>query len=165
MQLVVADTGPLNYLVLIGHINLLPRLFGKVVLPKEVYGELTSDKTPALVREWIAGSPVWLETRDAPSQDPSGSALINIDPGERAAILLALSIHADLVLKDDRRGVSAAERSGLRVTGTIGILDLAAERKLVDFSEAIQRLESTNFRRREALLNVLLKKHRKDEGA
>ena len=114
----VADTGPLNYLVLIGHIDLLPRLFGKVVLPKEVHRELTSGKTPVPVREWIAGSPVWLEIKDAPSQEPSDSSLSNLDPGERDAILLALSIHADLLLMDDRRGVSAAERRGLRVTGT-----------------------------------------------
>ena len=121
----------------------------------------TDNSLPNSVREWIAGSPVWLEIKDAPSQEPSDSSLINLDPGERDAILLALSLHADLLLMDDRRGVSAAERSGLRVTGTIGILDLAAERKLVDFGEAIFKLGSTNFRRPEALLNVLLKKHGK----
>ena len=65
---------------------------------------------------------------------------------------------------DDRRGVSAAERNGLRVTGTIGILDLAAEHKLVDFSEAIQKLGNTNFRRPDALIDFLLKKHGKGEG-
>ncbi len=163
MQLVIADTGPINYLILIGHIDLLPRLFGKVLLPKEVYGELTSDKAPAPVREWIAGSPVWLEIKDAPAQRLSDSSLINIDSGERAAILLALSLHADLVLMDDRRGVSAAKQNGLRVTGTIGVLDLAAEHKLVDFSEVIQKLENTNFRRPEVLLHALLKKHTKKD--
>jgi len=144
---------------LIGQIDLLPRLFGKVVLPKEVHGELTSDKAPTPVREWIAGAPVWLEIKDAPLQVPPDSSLINIDPGERAAILLALSLHADLLLMDDRRGVSAAERNGLRVTGTIGVLDLAAEQKLVEFGAAIQKLENTNFRRPEVLIQALLRKH------
>ena len=63
---------------------------------------------------------------------------------------------------DDRRGVRAAERNGLRVTGTIGVLDLAAEHRLIDFSQAIQELDRTSFRRPETLLHVLLKKHRKD---
>ena len=164
MQLVVADTGPINYLVLIGHIDLLPCLFGKVILPKEVHCELTSVKTPVPVREWIADAPVWLEIKDAPAQKATDSSLINIDPGERAAILLALSLHAELLLMDDRRGVSAAERNGLRVTGTIGIPDLAAEHKLIDFSEAIQKLGNTNFRRPDALIDFLLKKHGRDEG-
>ena len=159
MQLVIADTGPINYLVLIGHIDLLPRLFGKVILPKEVYGELTSDNAPAPVHTWIAGSPVWLELRDAPAQEPSDLSLINIDPGERAAILLALSLRADLLLMDDRRGVSAALRNGLRVTGTLGVLDLAADNGLVDFSQAIQKLEHTNFHRPETVFARLLAKH------
>jgi predicted nucleic acid-binding protein len=33
VRLVVSDTGPLNYLILIGEIGLLPALFEKVVLP------------------------------------------------------------------------------------------------------------------------------------
>jgi hypothetical protein len=32
MQLVVADTGPINYLILIGHIDILPAMFPKVIL-------------------------------------------------------------------------------------------------------------------------------------
>lgn len=33
MRLVIADTGPINYLIQIGHIELLPRMFEKVALP------------------------------------------------------------------------------------------------------------------------------------
>jgi predicted nucleic acid-binding protein len=33
VQLVIADTGPVNYLILIGHIDVLPALFEKVILP------------------------------------------------------------------------------------------------------------------------------------
>jgi predicted nucleic acid-binding protein len=36
MRLVVADTGPLNYLVLIEAIELLPKLFEKVFAPEGV---------------------------------------------------------------------------------------------------------------------------------
>jgi hypothetical protein len=39
------------------------------------------------------------------------------------------------------------------------LLDLAAERGLVKFAEAIHELEHTSFRRPEALLEALLKKH------
>jgi predicted nucleic acid-binding protein len=40
-----------------------------------------------------------------------------------------------------------AQGKGLRVTGTLGLLDLAAERGLIDFAEAIRSLERTSFRR------------------
>ena len=40
MGIVVADTGPLRYLVLIGHVEVLPRLFGAVSIPATVADEL-----------------------------------------------------------------------------------------------------------------------------
>jgi predicted nucleic acid-binding protein len=40
MRLVVADTGPLNYLVLVDAIELLPKLFEKVFTPTAVLAEL-----------------------------------------------------------------------------------------------------------------------------
>ena len=159
MRLVVADTSPINYLVLIGQIAILPALFDKVVLPAAVYSELTSLRAPWSVRQWIANCPAWLETRDVPAANSDDVSTVNLDLGEKAAIQLALSLLADLLLIDDRKGVSAAERKGLRVTGTIGILDLAAERGLIDFSAAIRKLERTSFRRPEVLLETLLKKH------
>ena len=46
MRLVIADTGPVNYLILIWHSDLLPTLFEKVVLPSTVQNELASRKAP-----------------------------------------------------------------------------------------------------------------------
>jgi predicted nucleic acid-binding protein len=70
---------------------------------------------------------------------------------------------ADLLLIDDRKGVDVARQLALRVTGTLGVLDLAAERGLIDFAEAIRALERTTFRRPGELLNSLLAKHRKKQ--
>ena len=61
---------------------------------------------------------------------------------------------------DERDGSRVARKRGLRVTGTLGLLDLAAERGLVNFAQAIQSLEGTTFRRPTALLEALLLKHR-----
>ena len=61
MRVVIADTGPLNYLILIGHIDLLPVLFEKVILPATVHSELASSKAPPLVRDWVANIPAWVE--------------------------------------------------------------------------------------------------------
>jgi predicted nucleic acid-binding protein len=115
VRLVVADTGPINYLILIGHIDLIPTLFERVIIPRAVLVELASPKAPPVIRQWMSAPPIWLEPRDVEDQshDPS---LDNIDVGERAAIRLAISLDADLLLMDDRKAVSAAEGKGLRVT-------------------------------------------------
>jgi predicted nucleic acid-binding protein len=159
VRIVVADTGPLSYLVLIGHIELLPMLFQEVIIPMAVRHELVSRNAPPLVRDWIATAPAWLDFREICGAQSEEHSLSGLDPGEKEAILLASSLDAELLLIDDRKGMIAAQRLGLRVTGTIGILDLAAERRLVDFAQAIRQLEETNFRRPREILEMLLAKH------
>ena len=159
MQLVIADTGPVNYLILIGYIDILPRLFERVALPVVVRAELSDSLAPAEVRRWIATPPPWLEIHDTTGL-PTVSGL---DDGETAAIALAESLGADLLLIDERDGYRAALKKGLRVTGTLGLLDLAAGRRLLDFQEAIVALERTTFRRPDELLNALVAKHQKKE--
>jgi predicted nucleic acid-binding protein len=159
VRLVIADTSPLNYLILIGHIDLLPVLFEKLVLPATVQSELASSKAPPLIRNWTANLPAWLEVREAPLDLAEDVSLKGIDAGEKAAIQLAVSLNADLLLMDDRKGVGAALRKGLRVTGTLGILDLGAQRGLINFAQAVGRLRRTTFRVPEALLDSLMKNH------
>ena len=157
MRLVIADTSPVNYLILIGHIDLLPRLFERVVLPGAVQNELSNPVAPPAVQRWIANPPAWLEVVEADGVD----AIAGLHKGEAAAIALAESLHADLLLIDEREGSRVAKKRGLRVTGTLGILDLAAVRGMIDFDQAIQILERTSFRRPAALLDALRKKHGK----
>jgi predicted nucleic acid-binding protein len=108
------------------------------------------------VHLWIANPPIWLEIHDTTGLP----RVCGLDEGETAAIALAESLHADLLLIDERDGFRVAKERGLRVTGTLGLLDRAAERGLVDFAQAIHLLEGTTFRRPEALLEDLLLKHK-----
>jgi predicted nucleic acid-binding protein len=130
VRLVIADTGPLNYLILIGHIDLLPQLFERVALPVQVQAELSDPMAPVAVQRWMAAPPGWLENHDTGDVP----AVTGLDKGESAAIALAESLGADLLLIDEHR---VAIQKGLRVTGTLGILDLAAERGLIDFAGAM----------------------------
>jgi predicted nucleic acid-binding protein len=82
--------------------------------------------------------------------------LPHLDVGERDAILLALEIKADLVLMDEREGVEEATRLGFTVTGTLGVLDRAAEKGWLDLPDVLRRLRATNFRVSPTLLDRLL---------
>ena len=108
--------------------------------------------------------PAWVEVRDAPVAEPEDASLKGIDAGERAAVQLAISLQADLLLIDDRKAVKVAREKGFRVTGTLGILELAVQARLVDFAEAVERLRRTTFRTPEALLDVMLKKYSEKRG-
>lgn len=85
MPLVISDTSPINYLIQIGHADLLPGLFERVALPRAVQAELSTAGASLLVRSWIAAPPAWLEIHDTTGL-PQVSGL---DDGETAAIALA----------------------------------------------------------------------------
>ena len=156
----VADTGPLHYLVLIGEIDFLPILFETVLVPEAVRNELSREQTPPVVRAWIAQTPAWIQIVPTLPLDPL--PLPELGAGERAAIALALSRQAALILMDDRQGVAAALNHGLVPVGTIGLLDRAARRQLIDLPAAVARLKATNFRYRPELLDALLARHQED---
>lgn len=155
MRLIVADTSPLVYLLLIDHIAILPQLFEAILVPNAVFGELRNPRAPGQVQAWAADLPNWVEIKSVPdlSQD---AALQSLGAGERAAISLALSIHADLVLMDERKGTQAALDRGLDVAGTLGVLQRAARRGLIDLADAFEKLKRTNFRYRQEIMDNLL---------
>jgi predicted nucleic acid-binding protein len=141
-MIVVADAGPLHYLVLIKVVDVLQPLYRRVLVPQTVAGELQDTSTPAAVRAWIEQPPEWFEIRPDP---PSEESLRFLDPGERAAIALALSVDAERLLIDEQAGRAEAERRHLLVTGTLGVLAEAHRAGLLDFEQALARLGRTNF--------------------
>lgn len=154
-MLIVADTSPLNYLVLVRADGVLPKLYQRVLIPPEVLVELTQQGSPAEVKAWAASPPHWLEVRAPASVDASLIALL--DPGEAAAISLAKEIHADRLLIDDRDGREIARSLGLRVAGTLAVLRDAGRSGLLDLRTAFDQLKKTSFRADDALYNQLLK--------
>ncbi|MBZ5523282.1 MAG: DUF3368 domain-containing protein [Acidobacteriia bacterium] len=164
MRIVVADTGPIHYLVLIRHIDLLAQMFEKIILPSTVRDELTHPRAPSSVRDWMSNPPAWLQVVPVASGAAVDSSLLSLDDGERAAIVLATSLGADLILMDDREGASAARLKGFAVTGTIGVLDLAARRGMVRLVDAFALLKNTNFRYPQEIADALLAQHEKKVG-
>lgn len=155
-MIVIADTSPLNYLIQIGYIDILPALYGRIVVPQAVFAELSSPVAPAAVRLWVAEPAAWLDIQ-TPRQTADVALLeAKLGPGEQEAILLAQEVKADQIIIDELRGRREAIRRQLRVTGTIGVLRAAAKIGLLDLRDALQRLGHTNFRIEKALLDRLI---------
>jgi predicted nucleic acid-binding protein len=154
VQLIIADTGPINYLILIGRIDVLPVLFQRVIVPAVVRDELNHPKAPLAVRQWIANPPAWAEIHSAPHvHDP---AMEKLDAGEEDAIALAVELHADMILMDDRDGVRIARSKGFRVTGTLGILAMASTHGLLNLAESFDRIKQTSFHYQQDVMDKFL---------
>ncbi len=135
-MIVVSDTSPLNYLILIEATHLLPELFGGVYALQAVIRELAHPGSPEIVRLWATSPPEWLNLKEPTQIDVS----LKLGPGETAAIALAQELEADWVLIDERKGSRAAVERGFRVAGTFSILEEAGARGLVDYTTARNRL-------------------------
>ena len=158
-MIVVADTSPLNYLIQIECVDLLRLLYDRVVVPHGVIRELSHNDAPTAVRLFVNDPPNWIDIRVVDFRpDPSLSVL---DRGECEAIQLALELNANLLLIDEHRGRIEAQRRGLSVTGTLGVLLSAGIQELTDAEAAYIRLvRETNFRRSAALENEFLERVR-----
>jgi predicted nucleic acid-binding protein len=151
---VVADASPIIYLNLISEIDILVTLFGETHIPAEVFEELSHPAAPLCVRDWALAAPEWLRVeRISIREDPT---TLSLDSGERAAIALAEQMKADLVLMDERKGTRVCLRKGFLVAGTLGILDRAARRGLVDLEDSFSKLKATNFRYRPEMMASIL---------
>jgi predicted nucleic acid-binding protein len=60
-MIVVADTSPLNYLIQIECDLILPKVYGRIVVPSGVMGELRSPSAPASVKAWLLNPPAWID--------------------------------------------------------------------------------------------------------
>lgn len=158
-MIIVSDTAPLNYLVLIEEIEILGKLAGHIVIPQAVYHELTDPHTPQAVRAWIESRPSWLEVRQA-----NISLFIpqkKLGQGETEAIALAVELKADAVLIDDGDAIKEARRLQIPVLRLFTILEEAAIKGLLDLPEAIDKMLRTNFHAPPAnIIEAMLERNR-----
>jgi len=68
---------------------------------------------------------------------------------------LAVELAADQLIIDDLQGRRTAERSGVAVIGTLGVLRDASLAGLLDLTSAIDRLRNTTFHVRPEILSRL----------
>jgi predicted nucleic acid-binding protein len=154
-MVVIADTTPLNHLLLIGC-----QLYLRVLIPAQVLGELRAAKAPPMVRGFAQRlpEPEWIEVHEV--RLPADRALARLDAGEAAVIVLAQRLAADLAIIDETQGRREAASRNLAVTGTLTVLLIAAERGLIDFPPTVARLRQSGFRASTKLIERFLVRDR-----
>ncbi|MBN8729861.1 MAG: DUF3368 domain-containing protein [Acidobacteria bacterium] len=152
-MLIVADCSPLRYLVVLDAERILPAIFGQVWIPGAVLAELTAMGAPQKVRGLIDSRPGWLLVGE-PQENSLDEIDPRLDPGERSALALAKELGADLVLIDEAEGRREAARLGIPMTGTLGVLRLAAERGMIDVPNVVDGLRNSGFYLNEGLIRL-----------
>lgn len=152
--MVISDTSPICYLVLIGEIEALHRVFGELCVPAAVARELNHPGAPTEVRAWLDQAPDWLLIDRIERSIPGD--LKDLHSGEQQAILLAEAVDAPWIVLDERQARRCARDRGLQVTGLLGVLARDAEMGHSDLREALARLEQTTFHIAPSLLAQVL---------
>jgi predicted nucleic acid-binding protein len=60
-MIVIADSTPLHYLILIHQTDLLPRLFDRILIPPAVFEEHQHQDAPEAIRSGFVEPPPWLQ--------------------------------------------------------------------------------------------------------
>jgi predicted nucleic acid-binding protein len=141
---IVSNTTPLSYLTLIGHVEILPKLYGNIHMTQKVLEELRHPDAPPAVRTWATAPPAWLKIHSNPEEPDK--TLAALDPGERTTLHLSEQLRADVVLLDEAVARALALQRGLKIAGTLGVLYDAAQAGLLKLPAALDLLRKTNFR-------------------
>jgi predicted nucleic acid-binding protein len=125
---VIANNTPLVALWVLGRLDLLRELYDEVLVPTAVHQEFVATER-ALRQSALDGAP-WIKV--VPLANPQHARVyVGLDQGEAEVLALAEERGAGLVIIDERKGRRYANRLGIPLTGTLGVLLLAKERGLV----------------------------------
>ena len=135
-EVVVSNASPLIFLMQIKKLELLRKLFGKVLITTIVYEEIKNKEQKLILQEEIKKG--WIRKLKAPKLD----VIHDLDMGEASSIALALQYKKSLFIVDDMQARRFSESIGLEIIGTIGVLILAKRKKLL--SNVLSLLEEAN---------------------
>jgi predicted nucleic acid-binding protein len=142
---IISDTSCLILLDKIGELDLLHGLFKTLII------------TPEIASEFGKGLPDWFKLEICQNKTYQLILEASLDRGEASAIALGLEKSNPLLIMDDLKGRKFAEKVGLKVTGSLGVLILAKNRNLIpSVKPIIQKIRLTDFRLTKSLENKIL---------
>lgn len=131
-MIAISDTSPILNLARIGRLELLPSLYGTIVIPQSVATELARYQHE-LPFQFSQNQFPWIQALRAGSRTRVDEFLVYLDPGEAEAIVLAIELGAELLLMDERRGRKLAGGAGIAVRGLLGVIVQAKDAGLIEF--------------------------------
>ena len=154
-MLIVSDTSPITNLIQIEQLDLLRKLFARIVIPKKVFEELSDYEGQAKVikdNEWIL-------VRSVSNQEAVKTLSRHLDLGEAEAIVLAKELKVKLLIMDERKGRNEAEKQGLEIIGLLGVLVRGKQEGHLDTLRPILDIltEDIGFRVSKKLYDLILK--------
>lgn len=142
-NVIVSDSSCLILLAKLDELDLLAKVYGEIII------------TPEVAQEILFFVPVWIKIQAAENKTLQDQIAGKVDLGEASAIALAMEIKDSLLIIDDNRAKKLAQRMGIDVTGTFGVLLEAKDLKVIPLVKPfLQRIKETNFRFDE---NIVLK--------
>lgn len=153
MKLVIADAGALISLGLVGHIDLIEKVFGDFYIPNAVWEELQVYENPEFEKSFL----FYLEKRVVKIKSRNHLSVI-MDYGESESVILYEELNADYLLIDDNKARIIAESFDVNCIGSIGLLMKAKQKGLVNDLRSIfeKWLENERYFSKRLLNKVLL---------
>ena len=154
--LVIADSGPIFSLAIINKLEILNQLFDTIRIPVAVWEEISRDKTTEQYQS------IHLFFKSKIQQITGFNELTFImDYGESESVILYKELQADFLLIDDKKARRIAENLGLNCIGTLGLLSVARDKKLIPELKPLFETFLNNRRYYSIeLLNAILAKHK-----
>lgn len=130
-MIIVSDTSPLSSLFLIGRLDLLPEIFGEIIVPEKVWEELLILETDFGYDLSVLRSAPWMQVCSVVDDEEVRRLLRFLDAGESQAIVLAKELQADYLLIDEMEGRNIAAVEGLKTIGILGVFIQAKSMGLI----------------------------------
>ena len=133
-KIVIADTSCLIILSKINELDLLYRLYGKIITTLEV------------AKEFDETLPAWIILNEISDKHVQQLLELQVDMGEASAIALALETDDCTIILDDSKARKLADKLGLKITGTIGIIVKAKLNGIIpSIKPYLKKIRDTNF--------------------
>src|SRR5665213_1163214 len=134
-ETIISDTSCFILLHKIGELELLKKLYQQVTTTFEVaneYGEVLPD---------------WIKIKSPVDKSRQRILEFQLDIGEASAIALALETPDSTIILDDFKARRVAEKLGLEITGTLGVIVKAKKRGIIiSIKPYLSKLKTTDFR-------------------
>lgn len=147
MSLIISNASPLIGLCHLQQLHLLKALWSEITIPQAVYKEVVlADATKPGAHAVKEACQDWIHVVSAQNISEVQVLQAILDEGEAEAIALGQELHADLIILDNREPRIFAQKVGLKVIGTVGIIKLAWQKGFIQNPvEELRRLQRHSF--------------------